>query len=78
MSDHTLTESSKAVQLLWKKLQNGEVPHSHKAKTVWELKPLFLKHKLDYFWTKFNRLKTEHEHYNGKYMPNNLIVYLNF
>lgn len=72
MSGNKLTEAPKAVQLLRKNFRNGEVSFSDNAKTVWESEPIFMKHKLDDFRTKFTRLKTEHEEYEINY------IYFNF
>lgn len=68
MSTAKLTESSKAVMLLRKKMRNGEVTLADNAKAVWESEPIFMKHKLDNFRTKFNRLKAEEEQNDGKFL----------
>lgn len=61
-----LTESSKAVVLPQKKLRNGDISLSDNAKYVWESDPIFIQHKLDNFWTNFNRIKAEEEQAEGK------------
>lgn len=76
MSSHELTESSKAVRLLWKKLLNGEISLTDNAKAVRESEPLFKKRKWNNFWTKFNRLKTEHKENEGKYKVCNLSFFI--
>lgn len=65
MSSQKLTEGSKAVMLLRKKWRNGDVSSTDNAKSVWESEPIFMKHKLDNFRTKFNRIKAEGENNNG-------------
>lgn len=67
MTTAKLTETSKAVILLRKKIRNGEVLLSDNAKSVWESDPVFMSHKLDNFRTKFNRIKAEDDQGEGKF-----------
>lgn len=54
-----LSEGSKAVRLLRKKVAASEVDINDNARKVWASDPVFMEHKLDNFRTRFNRIKQE-------------------
>lgn len=62
-----LTERSRAVILLRKRIRNGKLSLSENAKTVWESDPVFMSHKLDSFRTRFNKIRAEEEKKKGKW-----------
>lgn len=55
-----LDEGSKAVKLLRKKLDSGEIGPDDDARTVQALDPLFLEYKPETFRVRFKRLKKEY------------------
>lgn len=62
-----LTETSRAVVLLRKKLVAGELDITQNPKTLWCSDPVFMEHKLDNFRTKLNKLKAEYYENQGKF-----------
>lgn len=54
-----LSESFKKVFLLCKKLHNVELSFADNRKTVLDLEPEFVSHRLNNFWTKFKKLKAK-------------------
>lgn len=54
-----LTECYRAGMLLHKK--QDKISVTDNPKTLWESEPVFMKQKLDNFWTKFYSLKAEED-----------------
>lgn len=54
-----LTKSSRAVQVLREKFENGDIIGTETPKSVWTSDPLFKVHSLNAFRTCYNTLKNE-------------------
>lgn len=54
-----LSDSSRAAALLQKMFQDEEIGPGNRPKTVRERNYIFERHKLDYFWAKYNKLRLE-------------------
>lgn len=73
-----LTESSRAVVLLRKKLIAGEIDLGQNPKTIWSSDPIFMEHKLDNFRTKLNKLKTELQENQGNLLFIFFFIFFNY
>lgn len=58
-------------------MRNGEISSSDNSKSVEESDSIFMKHKLDIFRTKFNRLKLEEKQLDGKSQIQTLFTSIN-
>lgn len=65
MSVSKLAESSKAITTAHNETSNGQISLSDRAKTVWDLDPIFILHNLKNFLPKINWFKAEKEQYGG-------------
>lgn len=59
MASERLTINSKAMILLKKKFENGDISAEDTPKSIWGSELVFMEHKLDNFRTRFNKLKKE-------------------
>lgn len=65
-ADINLTERSRAVMLLLKKLHTGQVAYSEIAIALWQMDPNFLVDEWDNVCSKLNKIKAEYNQKENK------------